>query len=255
MGWVIKTMPRPLYPQERQPVPTVLKSLWAGLDGYGKSRPPPTGIRSPGRPARSASQHRVPVLIYSTLYFHFGHHQPHANSVQRTRPKNSPHKQWFSKILSANSLIWSETGSRKTLAHKKDLQSCTAGHLSHPPPRYSRSREASNILHGLVTHPISWWEWGGGGWWQERGDNLMTAVGWFFAELAFAYRFIAYLQLKNSRSIIQLTDCYVTTERYRAKHRYTFAFPLRRVRDSTPRMEGAALLNPAVQRRVHKTLS
>jgi hypothetical protein len=38
----------------------------------------------------------------------------------------------------------------------------------------------------------------------EPGDNLMTAVGWFFVKLAFAYRFIEYLQGKNLNSIIQL---------------------------------------------------
>ena len=31
----------------------------AGLDGCGKSRPPPTGIRSPDRPARSGSLYRL----------------------------------------------------------------------------------------------------------------------------------------------------------------------------------------------------
>ena len=31
----------------------------AGLDGCGKSRPPPAGIRSPDRPARSESLYRL----------------------------------------------------------------------------------------------------------------------------------------------------------------------------------------------------
>jgi hypothetical protein len=33
--------------------------LMAGLDWCGKSRPPPTGIRSPDRPARSESLYRL----------------------------------------------------------------------------------------------------------------------------------------------------------------------------------------------------
>ena len=31
----------------------------AGMDGCGKSRPPPTGVRSPDRPARSESLYRL----------------------------------------------------------------------------------------------------------------------------------------------------------------------------------------------------
>jgi len=60
-GWVVSATPRPLYPRERDTVPT---GGWvgsrAGVDGIGKSRPPaPTNIRSPDRPARSQSLYRL----------------------------------------------------------------------------------------------------------------------------------------------------------------------------------------------------
>jgi hypothetical protein len=41
-GWVVNATPRPLYPRERNPVPTVLGGWMGprdGLDGCGKSRP------------------------------------------------------------------------------------------------------------------------------------------------------------------------------------------------------------------------
>ena len=40
----------------------------AGLDGYGKSRPPPTGIRSPERPARSESLYRLSYCGRMMMY-------------------------------------------------------------------------------------------------------------------------------------------------------------------------------------------
>ena len=53
--------PRPLYPRERSGNHRI--GGWvgprAGLDGGGKSRPHPTGIRSPDRPARSESLYRL----------------------------------------------------------------------------------------------------------------------------------------------------------------------------------------------------
>ena len=59
-GWVVSATPRPLYPRERPG--THRTGGWvsprAGLDGCGKSRPP-TGIRSPDRPARSESLYRL----------------------------------------------------------------------------------------------------------------------------------------------------------------------------------------------------
>ena len=39
-GWVVNATPRPLYPRERDPVPTLQEARCAGLDGCGKSRPP-----------------------------------------------------------------------------------------------------------------------------------------------------------------------------------------------------------------------
>ena len=56
MGWMFNATPQPLYPWERPGTHCI--GGWvgprAGLDGCGKSRPP-TGIRSPDRPARSQS--------------------------------------------------------------------------------------------------------------------------------------------------------------------------------------------------------
>ena len=60
MGWVVNTTSRPLYPRKRSGTHCI--GGWvdprAGLDRCGKS-PPPTGIRSPGRPARSESLYRL----------------------------------------------------------------------------------------------------------------------------------------------------------------------------------------------------
>ena len=60
-GWVVSTTPRPLYPRERPG--THYTGGWVGprarLDGCGKSRPPPTGNRSPDRPAHSESLYRL----------------------------------------------------------------------------------------------------------------------------------------------------------------------------------------------------
>ena len=59
-GFVVNATSRPLYPQERPG--THCTGGWvdsrAGLDGCGKS-PPPTGIRSPDRPASSDSLYRL----------------------------------------------------------------------------------------------------------------------------------------------------------------------------------------------------
>jgi len=46
-------MPRPLYPWERDPVPTVQEAGWdPGQVRTGAEYLAPTGIRSPDRPAR-----------------------------------------------------------------------------------------------------------------------------------------------------------------------------------------------------------
>ena len=56
---MVNATPRPLYPRERPGTHCI--GGWvgprAGLDGCGKS--PPTGIRSPDRPARSESLYRL----------------------------------------------------------------------------------------------------------------------------------------------------------------------------------------------------
>jgi len=61
MWWVVNATPRPLYRRERPGTHRI--GCWvdptAGLDGCGKSRPPPTGIRSPDHPVRSESLYRL----------------------------------------------------------------------------------------------------------------------------------------------------------------------------------------------------
>jgi len=60
MGWLVNATPRPLYSRERPG--THCTGGWvgprAGLEGCGISRPPPPGIRSPDRTARSESLNR-----------------------------------------------------------------------------------------------------------------------------------------------------------------------------------------------------
>jgi len=47
MGWLVNATLRPFYPPGKDPVRTVLEAGRASLEGCGKFRPPPTGIRSP----------------------------------------------------------------------------------------------------------------------------------------------------------------------------------------------------------------
>ena len=58
--------PAALYPRQRPG--THFTGGWvgprAGLDRCGKSRPPPTGIRSPDRPARSQSLYRLSYRVH-----------------------------------------------------------------------------------------------------------------------------------------------------------------------------------------------
>jgi hypothetical protein len=67
--WVVNATPRPLYARERPG--THCTGGWvgplAGLDGGGKSPPPPSGIRTPDRPARRKSLYR---LSYHAQYEH-----------------------------------------------------------------------------------------------------------------------------------------------------------------------------------------
>ena len=60
MGWVVSATPRPIYSREK-PVLFVQEARWArGPSGrVRKISPPPTGSRSPDRPARSKSQYRL----------------------------------------------------------------------------------------------------------------------------------------------------------------------------------------------------
>ena len=60
MGWVVRDTPRPLYPQERDPVPIVWEAQWApGPVWTGAENVGPTGIRSTDRAARSESLYRL----------------------------------------------------------------------------------------------------------------------------------------------------------------------------------------------------
>ena len=54
--WVVNDTPRPLNPQETDPVPIVYEAGWApGPVWTGAENLVSTGIRSPSRPARSDS--------------------------------------------------------------------------------------------------------------------------------------------------------------------------------------------------------
>ena len=54
---MVSSTPRPLYTREGPGFHCT--GCRAGVDGCGKSRPPPTGIRSPDHPARSESLYRL----------------------------------------------------------------------------------------------------------------------------------------------------------------------------------------------------
>ena len=60
-GWVVNAMPRSLYSRERPGTHCIGGRVGprAGLDGCGKSRPPPIGIRSPDGPVCSESPYRL----------------------------------------------------------------------------------------------------------------------------------------------------------------------------------------------------
>jgi len=69
-----------LYPQGKDSVPIVKEAgvgPRAGLDRFGKSRLPPTSIRSPDRPARSHSLYRLSYrgpqnkYVYEAYYLEF----------------------------------------------------------------------------------------------------------------------------------------------------------------------------------------
>jgi len=53
MGWVVNATPRPLYPQERNPVSIVQEAGWdPGTFWTGEENPASTGIRLTDLPAR-----------------------------------------------------------------------------------------------------------------------------------------------------------------------------------------------------------
>jgi len=58
--WVVDATPRPLYPRERDPVPTVQEARWApGPVWTGAENLAPTEIRSPSRPALNETLYRL----------------------------------------------------------------------------------------------------------------------------------------------------------------------------------------------------
>ena len=59
--WVVNATPRPLYPPGKDPVPIVQEAGWAPGPVWtgAEDISPPTGIRSPDRPARSESLYRL----------------------------------------------------------------------------------------------------------------------------------------------------------------------------------------------------
>ena len=75
-GWEVSVTPRPIFTPVKDPVPTVTGG-WVGAQGRsGQVRKisPPTGIRSPDRPARSQSLYRIRYpahnsIIVSSTYF------------------------------------------------------------------------------------------------------------------------------------------------------------------------------------------
>jgi hypothetical protein len=70
----------------RYPLYMRLGAPRVGLDGLGKSRPPPTVIRSPDRPARSESLHR---LSYPGPHIH-EYNKLHYHSISDTKKPQPP---------------------------------------------------------------------------------------------------------------------------------------------------------------------
>jgi hypothetical protein len=68
MGLVFNVTARPLYSQERDPVPIVWEAGWApGPVWTGEENLTPTAIRSPDLPARSESLYRLSYLVPHTV--------------------------------------------------------------------------------------------------------------------------------------------------------------------------------------------
>jgi len=71
MGWVVSVTPRPLYPRERDQIPTVQEGEWApGPVWTGAENLAPTGIRIPDRSARSQSLYILYIYIYIYIYIY-----------------------------------------------------------------------------------------------------------------------------------------------------------------------------------------
>ena len=67
---MVTATPKPLYPGERDPVPTVQEAGWApGPVWFGAENLASTGIRSPERPAGSESLYSTPPLDLHGLFY------------------------------------------------------------------------------------------------------------------------------------------------------------------------------------------
>jgi hypothetical protein len=89
MGWVINATTRPLYspPPGKETMYPLYRGLGWPQGRYGRVRKisPPTGIRSPGRPARSEALYWLsyPGPLYPTLYIPFTHSVHEVNKNRR----------------------------------------------------------------------------------------------------------------------------------------------------------------------------
>jgi hypothetical protein len=64
-GWGVRVTPRPLFTPGKDLVPIVQEARWIpGQVWAGSKNLTPTGIRSPGRPARSQSLYRLSCTVH-----------------------------------------------------------------------------------------------------------------------------------------------------------------------------------------------
>jgi hypothetical protein len=78
-GWLVSTMPRPLYPLERPSIHCTVGWVDPRADLEVCAKPRPTGIRSPDRPARRQSLYRLsypgPSILVDIPHFQFYTHR------------------------------------------------------------------------------------------------------------------------------------------------------------------------------------
>jgi hypothetical protein len=91
MRWVVNDTHRSFYPWERDPVLIVQEAgvgPRAGLDGCVRSRPPPSGIRSPDRPARSELPLQIVIKVMLLVIFEHGNIPGGAKSPYHSKLSN-----------------------------------------------------------------------------------------------------------------------------------------------------------------------